>query len=254
MELTLVRQYLVPAALFAAAFVLPGAAQADEQEWSFTAAPYFFMSGLKGDTAPFSGLPPVSVDASFSDIFDTLRMAFLISGEARKGRFALVADLQYYDLEANAETPGNLYSEIALGTKLNVFTGGGAYRLASNDKGFLDGIASLRYTSVDTSLSFYEGLLPTLSASAKESWLDPLVGVKGRMEFSDRWAVTGWALFTVGGDSDSNTDLFLALNYRMTENWQAQLGYRQMDTDYAKDGFVYDMVQSGPMLGVSYSF
>ena len=254
MDISKLRQCLARSALVAAAFVLPGAAQADEQEWSFTVAPYFFMSGLNGDTAPFSGLPPVSVDASFGDIFDTLRMAFLISGEARKGRFALVADLQYYDLEANADTPGSLYSEIALGTKLNVLTGGGAYRLAGNDKGYLDGIASLRYTSVDTDLSFYEGLLPTLSASAKESWLDPLVGVKGRMEFADSWAVTGWALFAVGGDSDSNMDIFLALNYRMTESWQAQFGYRQMDTDYTKDGFVYDMVQSGPMLGVSYSF
>lgn len=228
--------------------------QAAEEEWSFSLAPYFWMSGLKGDVAPFSALPPVSVDASFSDVFDTLRMAALLAGEARKGRWALVGDIQYYDLEADANTPAGLYTGVALGTKLNVYSGGIAYRFSGDKDTFVDGIASLRYMSVDTSLVFYEGLLPTLSASASDSWVDPIVGVKGRAEFAERWSAMGWAMFAVGGDSDSSWDAFAAVSYRLTDRWQAQLGYRQMKVDYTKGGFVYDMTQAGPMLGVSYTF
>ncbi|TDQ10387.1 hypothetical protein DEV91_1531 [Phyllobacterium brassicacearum] len=42
-----------------------------EQGWTFTVAPYFWAAGISGDVGLF-GLPPVEVDASFSDIFDHL--------------------------------------------------------------------------------------------------------------------------------------------------------------------------------------
>ena len=228
--------------------------QAAEEDWSFSLAPYFWMSGLKGDVAPFAALPPVSVDASFSDVFDTLRMAGLLAGEARKGRWALVGDIQYYDLEADANTPAGLYTGVVLGAKLNVFSGGIAYRLSGEKDAFVDGIASLRYMSVDTSLVFLEGLLPSLSASASDSWVDPMLGVKGRAKFSERWSALGWAMFAVGGDSDSSWDAYAAVSYRLSDRWQAQMGYRQMKVDYTKGGFVYDMTHAGPMLGVSYTF
>ena len=35
---------------------------------------------------------------------------------------------------------------------------------------------------------------------------------------------------------------------------EVDAGYRYLVIDFAKDGFVYDMTHSGPMLGVSYAF
>jgi len=234
--------------------VWPGHARAADQDWSFTLAPYFWMSGLKGDIAPFASLPPTSVDASFSDVFDTLRMAFLLAGEARRGKFALVGDIQYYDLEANAETPLPLYSGVALGTKVNLYSGGIAYRMAGDKEAFVDAVAHLRYSSIEVSVDFYEGLLPSLSGQSSENWLDPMLGIKARQKIGDRWSVMGWAFVALGGDSDSTWDAMAAASYQMTDRWQAQLGYRYMVIDFAKDGFVYDMTHSGPMLGVSYAF
>lgn len=231
-----------------------GTAQAEERNWEFTVAPYFWMSGLDGKMAAFPPLPPVSVDASFSDVLDALDMAFLVAGEARKGKFALVADIQYYDLGLDGQTPGDLYSGVAVTTKLNLYSLGVAYRMAGDGESFLDGVAALRRVSADNTLSFSEGQLPSVSVSSSESWTDPMLGVKGRTKLAERWYVSGWALLAVGGDSDSAWDAFAAVNYQMTRQWQAHFGYRHMDIDHQEAGFLYDLAQSGPMLGVSYAF
>jgi len=72
-------------------------AQADEP-WQFQIAPYVWIAGLDGDVGVLPGVPPSSVDASFSDIVDNLDFGFMLAGEARKGRAGFLADILYTDI------------------------------------------------------------------------------------------------------------------------------------------------------------
>ena len=65
--------------------VTPNVNEASAPEgWTFKFAPYFWAAGLSGDIAQF-GLPQVSVDASFDNIFDHLDVGLMAIGEARYG-------------------------------------------------------------------------------------------------------------------------------------------------------------------------
>ena len=65
-----------------------------EEGWTFTVAPYFWAAGISGDVGLF-GLPPVEVDASFSDIFDHLDFGAMAIGEARYDRYSIFGDIIY---------------------------------------------------------------------------------------------------------------------------------------------------------------
>jgi hypothetical protein len=42
--------------------------------------------------------------------------------------------------------------------------------------------------------------------------------------------------------------------WHMSERASLQLGYRAIDIDYEKDGFVYDVLTQGPQAGVTFRF
>jgi predicted S18 family serine protease len=42
--------------------------------------------------------------------------------------------------------------------------------------------------------------------------------------------------------------------YQFNERVSAVVGYRAAGVDYKNDGFVYDVVQQGPILGVTFRF
>ena len=82
-----------------------------EEGWTFSVAPYFWAAGISGDVGSF-GLPPIDVDASFSDIFDHLDFGAMAIGEARNDRFSIFADVMYSKLGGDGETPGPLFDSV----------------------------------------------------------------------------------------------------------------------------------------------
>jgi hypothetical protein len=67
--------------------------------------------------------------------------------------------------------------------------------------------------------------------------------------------VAGWGL--VGGfgtSSDKVLDVMAGLGYEISDRTSLFAGYRVMDVDYSKDGFVYDVNQHGPILGGVFRF
>lgn len=70
--------------------------------------------------------------------------------------------------------------------------------------------------------------------------------------FFDVFYVTGWGL--VGADgADRNWDVSLALGSKFTDTTSAVAGYRAVGMNYNKDGFVFDVVEQGPII-VSFHF
>jgi hypothetical protein len=99
-------------ALAGAAFVLAISLPVRAQEtaatngdgWSFALTPYIWFASLKGEVATISGLPAVSVDAGFDDIIENADFAFIVAGEARRGRFGIIIDLNYLSLSTDGGT------------------------------------------------------------------------------------------------------------------------------------------------------
>ena len=80
--------------------------------------------------------------------------------------------------------------------------------------------------------------------------IDPLVGAKGRFDLTSRFYLTGWAM--VGGfgvSSDFMWDAWGGIGYEFNDTFSTVIGYRGTGVDYENDGFEYDVIQQGPVIG-----
>jgi hypothetical protein len=94
------------------------------------------------------------------------------------------------------------------------------------------------------------------SLSNREDWVDPLIGIKGLAPIGESKFFVSGAL-VIGGfgvGSHFMWDALINLGYRWTEGFSTTLGYRYLDVDYDKDGFLYDAAQRGLIFGLSWRF
>jgi len=229
-------------------------------QWEFQLAPYAWLAGQNGTVATLPGLPPADVDIDFyDDILGNINLAGMLVGEARKGRFGLFADIVYSDIETEDPVPyGVLYSAVSSQTKSWMVSVAGLYRLAEQQNRFLDVIAGVRYWSVDSDLTLKAGLLPERSITNSEDWFDPLIGLKGLSALGNsKFFISGGLViggFGVNAGSDFFWDASINLGYQWTKGFSTTVGYRYLDVDYEKDAFLYDVVQDGITLGLSWRF
>ncbi|WP_028054528.1 hypothetical protein [Sinorhizobium medicae] len=65
------------------------------------------------------------------------------------------------------------------------------------------------------------------------------------------FTASGWAI--VGGcSSDFMWDVWRGPGYQFSETFSAGAGYRGTGVDHEYDGFAFDVVQQGPVLGVAF--
>ena len=86
---------------------------------------------------------------------------------------------------------------------------------------------------------------------ASVDWVDPVVGLRGQAEITDRW------FFRYNGDiggfgagSDLTWQVFAGIGYRVSDLVSIGIGYRALAIDYSKDAFALDTLTHGPLLGV----
>ncbi|MCT8973875.1 hypothetical protein [Microbaculum marinisediminis] len=221
--------------------------------WTFAVAPYFWMAGLSGDVATF-GAPPVNVDVNFSDILDALDFGGMAVAEARYGRFSFSSDVLYLKASTDKATPfGVIASSVGLGNETFELSALAGYALIDTPNGHLDIVGGARVWSVDMSLSFSGGILNGRRVSDSATWVDALVGLRGRVGLTERLHLTGWALAGAGA-ADSDWDLFGGVGYAFNDRFSAVLGYRAAGVDYSDGPFLFDVVMQGPVAGVVLRF
>lgn len=223
-------------------------------EWKFTVAPYLFALGLKGDVATVPGASPAEVDVPFDDLLENLDGAIMGQFEARKGKFAIIADTYYSQISTDEGTPGPFYSGLDYEMDLFYMSLGGSYRVIGNDVLNLDLMAGVRFTYLDNELTLEEGIRPEKGLNDTEEWVDPFISVKANVAINDKLYLTSWAGFAVGGDSESTYDLFAGMGYNLGDGYSMVTGYRHMAIDYEKGDFLFDVEVSGPMLGLVIKF
>jgi hypothetical protein len=263
------------------------------KQWEFRFTPYAWATSVNGNVTVAG--QTVDVDVNFLDVVEDSESILALMGyfEARRGPLALYTDIVWSSLtfagERSATGPLGLATvsvDGELDYKQTIIEAGISYEIArfSGDAVSLkddwasptsytavDVIAGARYwrESVGISLDITgagPGVLPpgfqvsgnrVVARSGTMEWVDPLVGLRLRHQFSPgrelqlRGDIGG---FGVG--SDFSWQLFGGYSFQLGENWSGVVGYRALSVDYAEDGSNgtrgIDAVQHGPVVGVNF--
>ena len=247
----------------------------DADRWQFSITPYVWGTALKGDVGV--GKAKGDVDASFKDIVDHLNGALMLSLEARKGRFGLLSDSIFADLEDDGATgDGRLKLDATAKMFIQSLAGtwrAGTWQLADLGRAgplgvTLDPYAGARYTHLRAELTGKLDL-PDLgvdgrrTAQQNEDWVDPIVGLRTIWTLGDRWSLV--AAGDIGGISTSDqysAEAWGLVGYRFgllgSDNADLFFGYRVLKQKYedgdGRNRFDWDMTIHGPIAGLKISF
>lgn len=230
--------------------VNPNISDSADSQWEFQLTPYIWASGLSGSIGLFNG-PPQAVDLSFGEVVEDLDFAFMAAAEARRDRLMFGVDLTYARVSDTVQTPvGIAAGSIDATIETIMATAVAGYDLSWDPSVHLDLVGGARLWSVDNDFRFIGGILDGRRAADGDSWIDPLIGFNVRVQLSSRFYFAGWALVGgFGAGSDHSWDVMGGIGYRAFEDLSLFAGYRAVDVDYAEGGFVYDVVQQGPVIG-----
>ena len=234
--------------------LLSGPAIAQESGWSFALSPYLWTPGISSSVGTRFGT--LDADASIGDVLSATQFAAMSMFEARKGNWGLMADFLYSDLSERNDTPfGVLFSRARIDTELTMLTGYAAYRFYEDVRVAFDAMGGVRATWLNVGVSLSPGALPGQTFSTGEGWADPLLGVRARIAFNERWFAT--ALADVGGfgaGSDLTWQVLASFGYQFNERWAVQGGWRQLSIKKEVDGRDVKLTLGGPFLGVTLRF
>ena len=220
--------------------------------WQFQLTPYLWIPTISGRAGIGNLITDTSTSVSDSGV--ELNFGFMGTFEARKNKFIILTDLQYSDLATEKGNPGPLFSSTRASFKTFVLDPEIGYRLLDNGKGAtLDVLGGLRYWHLNAHIAFRAGILAAAEASRSKSWVDGVVGLRGKAALSKRWFVTGKADLG-GGGSKFTYQLFGGVGFNVGKRVALVGGYRDLNVNYDKDGFLFDMSLHGAIFGVGFKF
>lgn len=229
-------------------------AHAAEDAWQHVLAIYMVGSSINGTVGV--GDLDLEVDMSFGDILDNLDGGAMLAYRATRGPWSFGADLAYLGLEAKESELGPLGRvRVDIDADQLMLTTDVGYAL--NDRWSVYGGA--RYWDLDADLSLsVEGREP-VTASASDSWIDPIVGLRYVAPLGGDWSLM--ARGDVGGfgvGSDFSWSATAIAVYQINRNAHLLLGYRHIDVDYedgnGADRFKWDVWEGGPTAGFAWQF
>lgn len=240
----------------------PAAPAPAATDWSAEITLYGWAMGIDGTVQTFSRVPPVHASVGFDQLLKNLDGGIMLSASAMADRYVFFGDLIYakvspkksfeidrrYNLDATATLDATSFMGLAAG----------GYRVYVDPTASVDLMIGARVFAVDTSVNLAindtsRQLADRQVASRNQSWVDGVVGVRGIYKLSENVRLTGIA-FVGGISSKYEWDVFASIGYDFTKNWSAFVGYRALGVNYRNDGFVYDVVQHGPLVGISARF
>ncbi|MEJ2223480.1 MAG: hypothetical protein P8X80_22110 [Desulfobacterales bacterium] len=191
-------------------------------------APYLWGTSIDG-TSAVGDLPPLDIDAGFSDLLSNLN--FAMSPEPAPPGAALDVEVDVWMVEL-----------------------WGGYRLNEN----WEAIGGLRYQDQEITIG---GLpsppLPVSSAGVSADWTDWFVGARFKSDIGDKWSMTWRGDVVIAGDSDTSWNTSIFFNRRMGKkgNKALNLGYRYFVDDFVESGvYGWDVTQNGPAIGFTWVF
>jgi hypothetical protein len=248
---TVVRMTLRRAGFLAFVLAIPaaaangqGAGAAASDRWTVELTPYLWAAGLDGNTAAGGTGSEIDTDYQFFSL-DNLDFALGTAVEARKGRWGMLGDAMYVEFsDAFERSPGSEV-EVSGGFVETV----GAMRATNGCP--LELLFGLRYVALKATVD----VAPVPRATARESWLDPLVGLSFTYAFNDRWSVA--LRGDIGGfgvASDLATKVSAVFGWHLNDKLTLRGGYRMLQMDFDGDDLVLDATLQGYVVGASLAF
>jgi hypothetical protein len=213
------------------------------ENWKYQLTPYLWTAGMSGQ------IGEAVVDMDFSDILEMAEVGGAVGFEATyKDSWSVMAEGSYFELSVGGAIP-----EDPAGTTIGIDVGAGAAMLAGMKRvaDNVDLYMGARYMYMKTDVN--PSLGPTISDT--QEWVDPIVGIRVRGEASDKLSVM--LDMDVGGFGVSSKLTFhMVANmvYAFNDTYSGVFGYRLLDIEYDRDGFVYDVKQDGLLMGLGISF
>ncbi len=259
-------------------------AQTPADRWTFSLMPYLWLPSIDGKVSygpSNGGSANVSIDAD--DYLDNLDFAFMLTGEARKGRWLIGTDVMYLDFSNAGSTvrsvdfnPGSgpiniATADLDVGSRSSleawVWTLAGGYAVVQEPRASLDVIGGFRLLYLDVESDWrlsadITGTGPlgetatferTGSVGESEDLWAGIVGIKGRVRLGEgNWFANYYA--DLGGGSS----LFTwqgAAGIGATFGWgDVVLDYRYLYYDQSGDKLVQDLSFGGLALGANFRF
>lgn len=219
--------------------------------WQFVGEFYLWAPDINGESAAGDDF-----EISFSDIMDTLDGAFMGKLAAVKGKWSLIGDFIYLDLEDNTTGTANIIgrpeptkTDVTLTAYIGTLLGG--YTVFSNETIKVDMLAGARYYKLEADIDFDLGAIIRKTSESGDNW-DGIVGLAGRINLTPQWFLSGYA--DIGsGDSELTWQAQGAAGYRFGK-FDAVLGYRYLDYEFDDPEIIDNMNIGGPYAGFRYHF
>lgn len=240
---------------------LPGTTQyqgTTEGGLSFTIVPFYgWVPGMNGTVGVFGATAefdatPIDIIENIGDLVKLLDGIYMGAGELRYGDFGFLYDVFYIDVFSSNDIDRRFVKgSIDVGFKQLMVTLAGSYRVYEADNGYLDALAGLRIwdINVDVGVDLNIGAFHT---SDGDTWVDPLIGAKGRFNLSENVYLSGWALIGgFGAGSDFMWDIWGNVGYQANDWFDVFVGFRAEGADYQSGSFIWDVIQYGPMVGLT---
>jgi hypothetical protein len=225
------------------------------KEWEFSTVTYLWAASVHGDS-DISPLPTADVDLKFSKVLKNLKFAFMGAAEARHDRLIFLGDLMWTHLGASegvgVRDPDFLKAKLDL--KTLAVTGLAGYRVANEGPVVVDLFAGGRVNNSTTELKLAG---PNREARAKvsETWVDPVIATRLFFPAGGKFGVTLYG--DIGGvlwGSDFSWQGVATVDYRLSHKMMLAAGWRYFKVNYDTHDFRYNIAQSGPILGLRYTF
>jgi opacity protein-like surface antigen len=266
---------------------LGAAAQPDAPPWKFSLMPYLWVPSVDGKLN--YGPPPAgggSANIDTSTILDNLDFAFMINGEARKGRWLVATDVIYLDFGHVDSSVQSVTFDLGPRGRIDVgagensgtqsklkgwlWTAVGGYAAIQDPRANLDVIGGFRYLSLDATTSWQLSANVTVtdpvsgattatfqrqgSASKSDTLWAGIVGAKGRAKLgASDWFVNYYA--DVGGWSDLFTWQGAAGIWYAFRWGDVLLDYRYLYySQSGQDKLIDNISFGGFALGVNFRF
>lgn len=227
------------------------------RDWGIEVVPYLWLASLAGDMGlPATGTIPV--DSSFSDLAEHLDGAFAGFMDVRYRRWHMLVDGSFVRLKDSVSPdPSSLGPTADVESSVAFGLGGFSYELPLDWAASTELYLAARWWSVDTGATITTGLPspfpPTLSGDTTETWADAVVGTRIRYPITEKWRAT-FAADVGAGASDIDWQVLASVGYMFNPHIGLTAAYRIMGVDYSSGGFVYDVRQSGLLLGLNLAY
>ena len=238
----------------ALAQAVDSAPSSNDSEWSYRLSPYAWATALSGKSGVNGKDANLNMD--IRDVIDHTDGALMLNFEVKYDRVGIITDLIYANLSDSTATPRELLFDTA---KVEVYqlawTETVSYALVREKQLTLDLLAGMRLMGINEDLKLKGGLAPEQKFSEDQTWVDPLIGARAQFRLTENmfFRVMG----DIGGFNACSTLTWQALGvfgYEITPSSVIGAGYRAMGYDHSVDGFTYDLIMYGPLIGAEFKF